>query len=70
VAPANTLPALAMDNNIPVILINLGETPFDDYVTLHVSAPCGLMMQQVMDELDKPSTLNSDSVLYYSVLRK
>lgn len=51
VQPANKLPEICLDAGIPVVLLNLGPTPLDNVVDLHISGKCGVVSQYVLDHL-------------------
>lgn len=51
VAPANQIPLMCVDKNIPVILMNLGETPMDDICTVLLNGRCGEICSQIIPQL-------------------
>jgi NAD-dependent SIR2 family protein deacetylase len=51
VQPANTLPAICLANDVPVILINQTPTKYDEYVDLAISEPCGDFIGEVLSHL-------------------
>jgi len=51
VAPANQLPLNCVDRNVPVILINLGETPMDNMCTVLLKGRCGELCEQIIPQI-------------------
>jgi NAD-dependent deacetylase len=44
VTPAATLPRLALDNDVPLIIINLQPTPMDDYAEIVINEKAGVVL--------------------------
>lgn len=44
VIPAATLPRLALERDVPLIIINLQPTPFDDYADVVIHEKAGLVL--------------------------
>jgi NAD-dependent deacetylase len=55
VQPANKLPEIALDARTPVVLLNLGPTPLDHVVDLHILDKCGATSQHILNNLDNPA---------------
>lgn len=51
VQPANKLPEISLDQKVPVALLNLGPTPLDRVVDLHILEKCGNVAQNILDNL-------------------
>jgi len=51
VQPANKLPQICIANGIPLIIINLEETQYDEHSTVVIHQPSGKIMKDVMDQL-------------------
>jgi len=56
VSPANQLPEICLEKNIPVAIINIGETKFDDSVDLRIDAPAGETATKLLEALVDGST--------------
>eukprot|EP01120_Amphizonella_sp_Union-15-10_P002812 TRINITY_DN13100_c0_g1_i1.p1 TRINITY_DN13100_c0_g1~~TRINITY_DN13100_c0_g1_i1.p1 ORF type:complete len:446 (+),score=96.15 TRINITY_DN13100_c0_g1_i1:74-1411(+) len=69
VAPVNRLPAIALCEGIPVVLVNIGETDFDDYVDLHVACPSGEVMERTISLLKQSPKQCDNFVSYYVALK-
>lgn len=48
VTPAAALPRLALQRNVPLIIINLEPTPFDDYADVIIHASAGLVLSDLV----------------------
>src|SRR2546428_9937812 len=48
VTPAATLPRLALDNDVPLIIINLQPTPMDDYAEIVINEKAGVVLPQLL----------------------
>lgn len=59
VNPAAALVGLAIESGADVILINQGETPYDEYVTLRISAGIGEVFPPAV-EMARKSVLEND----------
>ena len=51
VSPANEMPAIALRNNARLVLLNLGETPYDDRANLRIAAPIGDVLPRIVDRV-------------------
>ncbi len=51
VSPANEMPRVAIDNGAKLILINRGETPYDDAAHLHISASIGEVVPAIAERV-------------------
>ncbi|MHA1252690.1 MAG: SIR2 family NAD-dependent protein deacylase [Candidatus Helarchaeota archaeon] len=51
VYPAAKLPAIAMQNGAKVILLNKGETPYDDVVHLRISGNAGKIVPKIVEKV-------------------
>mmetsp|Transcript_24573 Transcript_24573/g.46401 ORF Transcript_24573/g.46401 Transcript_24573/m.46401 type:complete len:465 (-) Transcript_24573:74-1468(-) len=51
VQPANELPAEALRRGLPVVMVNLDETRYDEHVSSLINDPAGKFMAQVMQIL-------------------
>ena len=48
VTPAATLPRLALDNDVPLIIINLQPTPMDDYAEIVINEKAGVVLPPIV----------------------
>ena len=48
VTPAATLPRLALDRNVPLIIVNLQATPLDDYADVIIHAKAGRVLPSLV----------------------
>lgn len=46
------IPGVALKKNVPLIILNKGETMYDKYATVCIDDACGKVMQRVMDKLN------------------
>lgn len=53
VSPANLLPRLAVENGIPLVMINLSETGCDHLATLVLRSKAGPCVESILDELTR-----------------
>jgi NAD-dependent SIR2 family protein deacetylase len=51
VSPANGMPAAALRNDARLILLNMGETPYDAVAHLRISAPIGEVLPRVVERV-------------------
>lgn len=51
VSPANQLPVSPLARKIPVIIMNIGDTPFDEYATIIFNEKVGELSQKLIDLL-------------------
>jgi len=51
VTPAATLPRIALENNIPLIIINLQPTPLDDYADVVIHEKAGVVLPPLVASL-------------------
>ncbi|MHA1270387.1 MAG: SIR2 family NAD-dependent protein deacylase [Candidatus Helarchaeota archaeon] len=51
VYPAARLPAFALENNAKVILLNKGETPYDNYVHLKIEGNAGEIVPKIVNRI-------------------
>ncbi len=60
VTPAADMPRIALDNDAKVILINKGETPFDNIVSIRIWESIGEVLNASIMELEKLIDENMD----------
>ena len=48
VTPAATLPRIALNNDIPLIIINLQPTPLDDYADIVLHEKAGVVLPPIV----------------------
>lgn len=51
VSPANDMPQVALDRGAKLILINLGDTPFDDAAHLRIASPIGAVLPPMAEQV-------------------
>ena len=51
VQPVNTLPDIALRRGVPLVMLNLDDTQYDQYSTALVREPAGRFLAQVMEHL-------------------
>lgn len=51
VTPAATLPRVALENGSKLILLNKGETPYDDAVHLKISGNAGIIVPKIVEKV-------------------
>jgi len=52
VQPANKLPQICLSNGVPLAIINLDETQYDQYSTVVIHQPSGDTMKLVLEKLN------------------
>ncbi len=53
VQPANKLPTLCLERNVPMVIVNQTETKYDPHATLVINEQCGAFMKDVMELLQR-----------------
>ena len=53
VSPANEMPRVALEKGARLILVNLGETPFDEMAHLRISAGIGDVLPPVVEKVKR-----------------
>jgi NAD-dependent deacetylase len=53
VTPAANMPSLALDNGAKLIIINQGETPYDDVAHLRFWENAGMVMEDIVNGLNR-----------------
>lgn len=59
VEPANALPSVALRLGIPIIMINMDATQYDEYATVLVRGPAGSFLSAVSTALDGPEDIGT-----------
>jgi len=52
VAPANRIAGTPLDNSTPLVIVNKGSTPLDNYASVLIDARCGEVMAEAMEKLE------------------
>ena len=52
VTPASTLPRLALNRNVPLIIVNMQSTPLDDYADVIIHEKAGSVLPPLVAMLD------------------
>lgn len=53
VAPANNMVTICLENNVPVILINMGNTFIDEFVNVLLKEKCGEVCAKILQQLEE-----------------
>ena len=58
VAPANKIAGTPLDNDTPLVIVNKGSTPLDNYASVLIDARCGETMAEAMERLENEESMS------------